>query len=64
MELQKSQIKVELISIEAVQKVIETLNNKVVQGQVVTSYQDIPQQLKTGETLASSSSPPQVNSTP
>ena len=40
-ELENQRIKLELNSVEAAAKVIENMNNKVVQEQKVTAYQDI-----------------------
>ena len=45
MELEKSQIKVQLSNFEAASKVIEHLNNKVVMDEKVTAYQDISNKL-------------------
>ena len=41
MELEKSQIKVQLINVEAANKVIEALNNTIVMDKKVHVYQDL-----------------------
>ena len=64
-ELENQRIKFELNSVEAATKVIENMNNKVVQEQKVTAYQDITQTKVASPNQgplkgAGSSSPPQI----
>jgi hypothetical protein len=50
MELEKSQIKVQLSNHEAASKVIEHLNNKIVMDAKVAAYQDIANKLASPKT--------------
>ena len=63
MELEKSQIKVQLSNHEAASKVIEHLNNKIVMEEKVTAYQDLTNKLASPKTTTEpTSSSPQEGS--
>ena len=65
MELQKNQVKVQLASVDAANKVIASLNERFVQEQKVTAYKDISDSVlaspNAGANQPTSSSPPQIN---